>query len=118
MLGSQANLLESLINLSVSVIILLFSVKSKLLSPYKRVLRVKGAMYPIAFWSVTLDLLYRGQTSKKLNSFSFHIWLISIFSLCQTKKVNNRGNIVCIDTIELHCALSVIVLHIISMHCQ
>ena len=64
MLGSHANLLESLINLSVSVIILLFSVKSKLSSPY-RVLRVKGAMCPIAFWSVTLGLLYRGQTSKK-----------------------------------------------------
>ena len=71
MLGSHANLLESLINLSVSVIILLFSVKSKLSSPYNRVLRVKGAMCPIAFWSVTLGLLYRGQTSKKWNSFSF-----------------------------------------------
>ena len=60
MLGSHANLLESLINLSVSVIILLFSVKSKLSSPYNRVLRVKGAICPIAFWSVTLGLLYRG----------------------------------------------------------
>ena len=59
MLGSHANLLESLINLSVSVIILLFSVKSKLSSPYNRVIRVKGAMCPIAFWSVTLGLSYK-----------------------------------------------------------
>ena len=43
-------------NLSVSVIILLFSVKSKLPSPYNRVLRVKGAMCLIAFRSVTLGL--------------------------------------------------------------
>ena len=71
MLGSHANLLESLINLSVSVIILLFSVKSKLSSPYNSFLRVKGAMCPIAFWSVTLGLFYRGQTSKKGHSFSF-----------------------------------------------
>ena len=28
-------------------------------------------MCPIAFWSVTLGLLYRGQTSKKWNSFLF-----------------------------------------------
>ena len=39
-LGSHTNILESLINLSVSVIILLFSVKSKLSSSYNRVLRV------------------------------------------------------------------------------
>ena len=49
MLGSHANRLESLINLSVSVIILLFSVKSKLSSPYNTVHRVKGAMCPISF---------------------------------------------------------------------
>ena len=60
---------ESLINLSVSVIIFLFSVKSKLSSPYNRVLRVKGAMCIIAFWSVTLGLLYErsyviGRTEK------------------------------------------------------
>ena len=66
-----SNLLESLINLSVSVTILLFTVKSKFSLPYNRVLRVKGAMFPIAFWSVTLGLLYRGHTRKKWNSFSF-----------------------------------------------
>ena len=57
-LGSscQANLLESLMNLSVSVIILLLTVKSRLSSPYKRVLRAKGAMCPKAFGSVTLTL--------------------------------------------------------------
>ena len=43
------NLLESLINLSVSVTILLFTVKSKPSFPYNRVQRVKGAMCPIAF---------------------------------------------------------------------
>ena len=43
-LGSHANFLESLMNLSVAVIILLFTVKSRLSSPYNRVLRVKGAM--------------------------------------------------------------------------
>ena len=59
------NLLESLINLSVSVTILLFTVKSKFSLPYNRVLRVKGAMFPIAFCSVTLGLLYRGHTRKK-----------------------------------------------------
>ena len=36
--------LESLINLSVSVTILLFTAKSKFSFPYNRVLRVKGAM--------------------------------------------------------------------------
>ena len=60
-----SNLLESLINLSVSVRILLFTVKSKFSLPYNRVLRVKGAMFPIAFWSVTLGLLYRGHIRKK-----------------------------------------------------
>ena len=54
-------------DLSVSVTILLFTVKSKLSFPYNRVLRVKGAMCPIAFWSVTLGLLYRGHTRKKWN---------------------------------------------------
>ena len=62
---TDQNLLESLINLSVSVTILLFKVKSKFSLPYNRVLRVKGAMFPIAFWSVTLGLLYRGHTRKK-----------------------------------------------------
>ena len=61
----HANLLESLINLSVSDIILLFSIKCKLSSPYNRVLRVKGARCLIAFLGVTLGLLYRGQNSKK-----------------------------------------------------
>ena len=61
---SQINLLEYLINLSVSVTILLFTVKSKFALPYNRVLRVKGAMFTIAFWSVTLGLLYRGHTRK------------------------------------------------------
>ena len=60
-----SNLLESLINLSVSVPILIFTVKSKFSLPYNRVLRVKGAMFPIAFWSVILGLLYRGHTRKK-----------------------------------------------------
>ena len=60
-----SNNLESLINLSVSVTILLFTVKSKFSLPYNRVLRVKGAMFPIAFWNVTLGLLYRGHTRKK-----------------------------------------------------
>ena len=41
--------LESLMNLNVLVIILLFTVESKLSSPYNRVLRVSGAMRPIAF---------------------------------------------------------------------
>ena len=66
-----SNLLESLMNLSVSVTILLFAVKSKFSLPYNRVLRVKGAMFPIAFWSVTLGLLYREHIRKKWNSFSF-----------------------------------------------
>ena len=57
MLGSHSNLLESLINLSVSVIILLFSVKAKLSSPYNRVLRVKGAMCPIAPY-ISLHVLF------------------------------------------------------------
>ena len=56
-----SNLLESLIKLSVSVTILLFTVKSKFSLSYNRVLRVKGAIFPTAFWSVTLTLLYRGQ---------------------------------------------------------
>ena len=60
-----SNILESLINPSVSVTILLFMVKSKFSLPYNRVLRVKGAMFPIAFWSVTLGLLLRGHTRKK-----------------------------------------------------
>ena len=84
MLGSHVNLLESLINLSVSVIIPLFSEnrkKSKLSSPYNKVLRVKGAMCPIAFWSVTLGLLYRGQTNK--NEIHFHLQI-------HTSKQENR----------------------------
>ena len=56
MLGSQANLLESLINLSVSVIILLFSAKSKLSSLYNKVLRVKGAMFDYIM-SINLRLI-------------------------------------------------------------
>ena len=60
-----SNLLESLINLRVSVTILLFTVKSKFSLPYNRVLRVKGAMFAIAFSSVILGLLYRGHTRKK-----------------------------------------------------
>ena len=69
-----SNLLESLINLSVSVTILLFTVKSKFSLPYKRVLRVKGAMFPIAFWSVTLGLLYRGHTIKGSSKLSLYVW--------------------------------------------
>ena len=41
-----SNLIESLINLSVSVTILLFTVKSKFSLPCNRVLRIKGAMFP------------------------------------------------------------------------
>ena len=40
---------QYLINVSVSVTIVLFTVKSKFSFPYNRVLRVKGAMCPIAF---------------------------------------------------------------------
>ena len=50
-------------HLSVSVIILLRLVKFKLSSPYNRVFRVKGAMCPIAFRSVTLGLLYKQRTN-------------------------------------------------------
>ena len=46
--SSHANLLESLMKLSVSVIILLFTVKSRLSSPHNRALRVKVAMFPKA----------------------------------------------------------------------
>ena len=46
---SHAYLVESLMNLSVAVIILSFTVKSRLPSPYSRVLRIKGAMCPKAF---------------------------------------------------------------------
>ena len=60
-----------MINLTVLVTFLMFTVTSKLSSPYNRVLRVKGAMCPIAFWSVTLGLLYRGHSSKKWNSSLF-----------------------------------------------
>ena len=42
--NQASNILESLINLSVSITILLCPVKSKLSFPYNRVLRVKGTM--------------------------------------------------------------------------
>ena len=53
----------------ISVTILLFAAMSKFSSPYKRVLRVNGAMCAIAFWRVSLGLLCRGHTRKKWNLY-------------------------------------------------
>ena len=73
-LGSHANLLESLMNLCVSVIILLVSVKSKLSSPYNRVLRVKGTIFAadVAYNDYLLQMLRIGQ------------YIMSIINSCST----------------------------------
>ena len=65
-------------NLSVSVTILLLTDKSKFSFPCNRVLRVNGAMRPIAFWSVTLDLLYRGYSLLESSEIYTHITLSAV----------------------------------------
>ena len=68
-----SNLLGSLINLSVSVTILLFTVKSKFSLPYNRVLRVKGVLVSNKL-SVTLDIF--SSADPKVSSAELMVLLI------------------------------------------